>query len=305
MAFLNVNIGILSALDAVSNQPNLRLADLRYNLQGLKTDNVQNFPISLAPGESTTILSNQRSLSISPSTTIVVSQTPKGLMRLQMAIGQRTSRAAGDNTTQWTLGVTGQIVTLTATGGTISNLSLLSPNDQVALGSDFSPTNQGSFRIMAFGSNYVEFINPYASPQIVTATNNSLSIYSSGPVQVGDVVDISSQAFAYPNQGSFPVVNVTDQYIDVVNPNLFPQTVTNVTSGFVVYPFCYQWMFLVVDNKSLVGLNGDTPSVVVEPPVEGDQVRNPGIMLKRGKTFEITVVNIGSSLMQGFLLLAE
>lgn len=304
MSLINVNLGILAYSDAeASNQPQLRLADLKWSLPGLHTESVRNVAVALAPGESMTVFSSARFLSFNTGTLFQI--TKQGdRMRIKASIGQRLNRAIGqDLTTTWTISRADRVMRIEATAGTLPNLATVQVGDSIRLASGFSPLNQGAYLILGKSATYVEVENPYAQSESVT---EQVSIYSSGPVQIGDVVDVTALEFTFVNQGSFPVVDVTDSYIEVLNPSCYPQTVTGITSGVTVYPFSYKWMLLAVDRKVKVGLNGElAQSIEVEPPIEGDINRAPGLMLKRGKVFEISIKNVGPKPVQGFVLLAE
>lgn len=305
MSFLNVNLGLLAYQDGPStNQPRLRLADLQWSLQGITTNNFKNIPISLAPGETQTITTTARTLTVSPSDTFEVTNLGSGIMRVAGDFVPRTGRAYGDGTTQWTTTKSGSAVKMQAVGGTMPTFAGMSVGDQITIAAGFNPLNQGTFIILSKGADYVEFVNPYAEAEV--AVMGTLYIYSPGPVQKGDTLDITASEFAFPNQGSFSIVAVTDQYIDVLNPNVFPQSVTNVNDGFTIYQSAFKWMALMVDRKIFVGLNGDAPGKVeVEPAVEGDLAKNPGMFVKRGKVFEVQLKNSGQQVASGFLILAE
>lgn len=305
MSLLNVNLSILAYSDATATlQPNVRLADLKWSLLGLPSDNFKNVPISLAPGETLTVASTSRTLSYSGATSFVVTKQGADRMRISASFGQRLSRNSGDNTTVWDLTKNGQVVRLTASANTAPGFAGIQIGDSVNL-TAFNSYNNGEYVILSKGTNYIEFVNAYAQNQ-AGVTTSPLSIYSSGPVQKGDILDITSPQFAFPNQGAFPVLAVTDQYIEVLNPNAFNQTVTGITTGFDVYPYAYKWMMIAVDRKVVVGLNGSGPSSIeVEPPVEGDLIKTPGLFLKRGKVFQVQIMNTGAVQALGFLLLAE
>jgi len=65
-------------------------------------------------------------------------------------------------------------------------------------------------------------------------------------------------------------------------------------------------MLMAVDRKLTVRLNGDTgDGVIVDPPEDGDIVETPGLFLKRGKVFSVTIENKGIELATGVLALAE
>jgi hypothetical protein len=305
MSLLNLNVSLLAYSDGPkSAQPKLRLADLSWSLLGIPTDNFKNIPISLAPGETMTVATTARTLSYSPSTSFAVTSPSAGRMRISASIGQRTARSYGDSTTTFALTRAGNAMTLTSTGGTAPDFTTFHAGDFLYFGSAYSPFNQGEFQIVKVGSGLVEFVNPIGIAEGPIAA--SLNAYSTGPVQAGDILDISDPAFAILNQGQFPVVLATDSFIDVLNVSAFPETATGLANGLQIYPFAYKWLAIAIDRKILVGLNGDAPSTIeVEPPAEGDLVNSPGFMIKRGKVYEVQVTNATAQQAQGFLILAE
>lgn len=304
MSLLNVTLALLAYQDGPATQtPNIRLADLKWAFQGLSTDQVRQVPIRLAPGETMTIASTARTVTFNGSTSFAVTQV-NGKMRITCSIGQRTARPSGDSTTQWTLTVTGEVCRLTAIGGTSPDFTQIIAGDTVTLDVPFQAPNQGDFVILSKGSNYVDFVNPYA---IAENQTGQVQFCSSGPVQTGDTLDLTGNAaFSFPNRGAFPITRVTAQFIEVLNPNVYTETVSGVTGNLSIYPFTYQWLLAAVGGRVLVGLNGDTPSgIEIEPPAKCDLTKNPGLFLKRGKVFQVQVSNPELTQVEGFLLLAE
>lgn len=306
MSLLNINLGVLAYSDGpASNQPKMRLADLAWSMQGLPTGQFRNTPISLAPGETMTVATTVRPITLTSETEVTITSIDGDRMIVTGNFGQRTARATGDQSTVWEITKSGSVVRLSVKSGAAANFAQVQVGDILNVSQGFCVQNQGEFLILSKGSNYVEYINAYAQEE-TDISGEPVSIYSSGPVQKGDIIDLTSQSLAFPNQGSFPVTAVTDKYIEVINPQAFPQTVSGFSSGMCVYPFAYKWVMVAVDHKVLVGLNGNAPgSIEVEPQVENDLVRNPGIFLKRGKVFELQIMNPGLKPVSGFVLLAE
>jgi hypothetical protein len=304
MSFLSLNIGILAFADAVkSQQPDIRLADIKWSLQGLQTNSFKQIPVSLAPGETLTLASTSRTLNVSNSQLVITKK--ESTMRIAASIGQAVVKNAGDATTLWSFTKSHNgVCKLEATGGTIPNLSLVSAGSILELKNPFSVRNQGQFLILKSSSTSVEFINELASSEASSVTAG-VDIFTKN-IQVGDILDITASEVAFPNRGSFPVSKVGADYIELVNPSAFPETATGVSSGIVAYPFAYKWVMAAVDRKVLMGLNGSSPSAIeIEPPVEEDIVKNPGLFIKRGRVFEVTMTNTGIQQVSGFLILAE
>ena len=305
MSLLNVNLALLAYSDATATQtPNLRLADMKWSMQGLPTSNFKNIPISLSPGESMTIASTIRTLAFTAQTNFVVTKRGSDRMRITGSFGQRISRQLGDETTVWSIELSGNAVRLKYSSGATPNLSNIQIGDKIKI-TGAQTFNCGEFMVLSKGSDSLDFSNSYAQAES-NIEAEKISVYSNGPVQKGDILDISAPQFTFVNQGSFPILEVTDSYIEVLNPNAFDQTVAGVTSGFSVYQYAYKWMMIAVDRKVRVGLNGQAPTVIeVEPAVEGDLIKQPGIFLKRGKVYEVQIMNSGLENVQGFLVLAE
>lgn len=308
MSLINVSLNLVAYADALKNvNPSVKFTDLKWSLMGLPTDQPQMIPIALAPGVTQTIMSLTRTLSFSGATSFVIADVPGSTdVQIQTSFGQRVGRTDGDSTTQWTVTRTNNLTRLFFTGtGTAPNFSSMQVGDGVTLGAGFNTFNQGDFTIvnLSVSGTYIEFVNPIGTGETVLA---QVDVYSNGPVQVGDVIDISNGAFSYPNQGQFKITRVTDTLVEFSNPNAVPETVTGVTSGFVVYPVAAKWMLMAVDHRIKIAFNGEaTFGTEVEPPVDGDINNNPGLLLKRGKIFQLDITNPGLSVASGFVFLSE
>lgn len=307
MSLLNVNLAILAYADApASATPLLRLADLKWSMMGLPTENFRNIPLSLAPGETSTIATTARSIYVAFSGTYEVSSPKDGVLRLTGNLGQRTSRSVGsDETTEWSITKTGDLVRATYTGnGTEPNfLGTVWPGDGITLDDPFMTYNQGDYTVVSVSSNYIEFLNPLGQSETVSG---DIRFYSSGPVQKGDILDISSNKFSYLNRVTAPISRVNDQFIEVPAATVVAESVTEAMGGINIYPNAYKWLLIAVDHKAVVGLNGENPSTIeVEPYVEGDLSKQPGLFMKRGKVFEVRIKNPGLTPVQGFVILSE
>jgi hypothetical protein len=189
--------------------------------------------------------------------------------------------------------------------GTAPTFGGMVAGDGVTLGTGFATLNQGDFTIVNVGADFVEFTNKLASNETVTA---QVEIYSSGPVQIGDTLCLTSTAFSFPNRGQFKILRVTDALVEFSNADVVPETgITGVgATELVVYSSSWNWMLMAMEGKAIVRLNGDTDSgVEVEPQSDGDIVNDPGLFLKRGKVFSVDIENPGLTAVTGVLVLAE
>lgn len=299
MSFLTLNLGVLAFADSVkSQQPDIRLADLKWSLQGLHTNNFKQIPVSLAPGETMTIASTARTLSLGAALTV---SKVESNMRIKGSFGQAVVKVMSPmNEYKLTRSPNG-VCKLEILNGTMTVATAM---DIVELNEGFSIRNKGQFAVLKASNTSIEFINDLGTTEAANISGG-VTVFTK-KIQVGDIIDITSVEFAFPNRGTFPVSKIGADYLEIANPNAFPESVANVTSGITAYPFAYKWMLLAVDHKVIMGLNGSSPSVIeIEPPVEGDIAKNPGLFLKRGKVFEVSLYNSGVEVVNGFLILAE
>lgn len=305
MSLLNVNLSVTAYVDGPkSSNPKMKLHDSIINLMGLPTDKIETNNISLSPGETKVISSTLRTLSFTNLTTFTVTKS-QATVRLSGSFGQRTGRTDGDATTEWLVANNQDLITLTFTGtGTAPNFTSMVAGDYVTLDAPFSSLNQGDFQIVKVGTNFIQFMNPIGAGETQAAQVN---VYSSGPVQKGDILDITSPQFAFPNRGQFAITRITDSFVELSNSLGVPEVVTGVLAGSLnIYSNAFKWMFLATDQRLTVRLNGATDSSTeVDPSVDGDLVNSPGIMLKRGRVYQVELQNMSQKNSSGFILLAE
>lgn len=308
MSLINVSLNLVAYADALKNvNPSVKFTDLKWSMLGLPTNQPQMIPIALAPGTTQTVMSLTRTLSYSGGTSFVIaSVVGTSDAQIQASFGQRIGRTDGDGTTQWTVTRTNTLVRLMFTGtGTAPDFTTFVLGDGVTLETGFNISNQGDFTIvnLSVSGHWVEFVNPIGVGETVTA---QADIYSNGPVQVGDIIDISNSNFSFPNQGQFKLTRVTDTFVEFSNPYAVPETVTGVSSGLVIYPVASQWMLLAIDHQVKLAFNAEgTFGSIVQPPVDGDLACNPGLLLKRGKIFQLDINNPGLAMATGFVFLSE
>lgn len=307
MSLINVSLNVTAYADEPkTTNPLVKFADFSWSMLGMPTKIPKQVNYNLAPGETKQIMSTARTLSFNGSTSFTISQLSDGVTaRLAGNFGARTARVDGDGTTEWELTVSNKLVKLRATGvGTAPTFGGMAAGDGVYLGSLFSPLNQGYFQVVKVGADYIQFVNAIAQDETLLS---QVEIYSSGPVQVGDVLDISSTQFSFPNRGQFQITAVTDSYVDFKSMNAVPEAgITGVTTGLTIYSEYYKWLMIASEGRIQVRFNSDsTTGCEVEPEVPNDFSKNPGLLLKRGKVFELTLSNPTLDVIDGVVLLAE
>jgi hypothetical protein len=308
VSLINISVNLVAYADATkSDNPRVKFADLSWSMMGLPTGIPHQIPIYLAPGETKSIVLLNRTLSFNGSTSFNIELVDGTLdARLVGDFAARTGRPDGNGTTEWAVTRTGNLTRFTYTGtGTSPTFGSIVAGDGVTIEAGFNELNQGDFTIVKVGADYFEVINAIAQPETVVA---QVEIYSNGPVQIGDTLDLSSAGFSSPNQGKFKIKRVTDKWVQFANSYAIDQTgVTGVAStDLVIYPELHTWMLLAVDRRVFVRVNGDTGNgTEVEPPLEGDLVNYPGLYIKRGKVYRLELVNPSLAPATGTVFLAQ
>jgi hypothetical protein len=141
------------------------------------------------------------------------------------------------------------VARITQTAGTAFNLAGVQIGDFIKidvtndyLTSPFATSNQKEFLVQAVGANYLDFVdNGNSSEEVVTLGADFakvIKVLSQGDVLLGDTLSIESATGINPsNVGAFEVVNVSDNFVEFVNPLCVEQTLTNIATSIVVYEY--------------------------------------------------------------------
>lgn len=305
---LNLKLVVYSDTDSGSNP---KLKDLDYDriMESVPTDGLFSKRFSnVGPGTTVSVVATTRTLSQDGTTQWTVTLVDGATFRFRWTAGTnpvlRTARAiAVDGTTAWTLTKNGPIVRYTASAGTLPNLASVVVGDTLLIedGTPFNTANVGIFTVLGKGATYVEVSNEagVAEGPIVQSTLASglppVSIFSNGPVLVGDEVRVKSTAFNIQNRGTYRVIRITSNYFDLENADGFPEAsiVVGAADGIVFYPSVYRWLYAETDQRVSVRINGDaTDNLELEPVVEGN-AEKPGVMLFRGTVYSLVIANNG------------
>ena len=125
----------------------------------------------------------------------------------------------------------------------------------------------------------------------VLATDAQFQAFSTSGVQVGDRVDISS-GFSTATRKTFEVVAVTSTFFEVISTlPLPPETgITPGASGLIFYTDTKSFLYIEADQEAAVRVNGGDSSHRLSP-VEASNPDKPGIYMKRGPTWSLSIVN--------------
>jgi hypothetical protein len=289
MSYLSLSLN--TAASSVENPlKSSSAASLAFDVAGLKLDIAEGFSVVLDPREERVVASTRKLLSLDSTTELQVTQPYNSLSQETtwrvMWTGNGTNpnfrvrRTLTINNTT-TVSVTRLNDTVTrvqfsvaiGANAKLNDILLFEKENDLGLVSPFNPVNQGvPVRIVGVGSNYLDVDDAGVlvnETSIVLGVDylSVLKVFSSSGVQVTDVLKIDSSAFNYGNRGTYKVIFVSADYIDIEAPSLVPETVSGITDGFQVFTNSIYYfavkakgqLQLIVDEKVLdLSLLGDT-----------------------------------------------
>ena len=285
MSFLNLNYQTVLYRDQSSQNPQFRGGgDITKSYQALPAQNERACDNVIGPGETKTIASTLRAITIDSTTELSIERpiSTDSVMRLRWTgVGTnpnfRTKRdldAAADTEIK-ILRVAPNTMRLSQEAGTAIDTSTIQVGDVIrferstdSFTSPLSPGNQGkSYIVQAKGSNYIDFVDNQAA--IEEQTNVVLGadyekvvrVMSSGPVKVGDTLKIDGP-YNLSNTGYFTVTDVAYDYVEVQNQYGVVETVVNSSNMFKIYDYLIGFLHLVGNARFDVKLNGQTAFTV-------------------------------------------
>lgn len=283
-----------------TNNPNLSTLKWTRQGNGIPSEKGESLEFALAPGESKTLFNGSRSLSQTSSTQYQLLLKTGTTNTYQMLwVGGpapvfRTLRTTGaDATTQATVTKSANVITIASTGGTAFNFIVggVVVGDFVSVGNDFSQVNQGRFQLIQATATSISFINPNGTAEgpITMGADfaDQVRVYSSGPVQVGDTLNITA-TFSPATYGAYEITGVQDNLIEFYsNESLVQETVTG--NGIAIYSAAKKLIYLETDKKVGINING-SPESALEPFYD-QNVDVPGMMLKKTLVYSLVVTN--------------
>lgn len=193
--------------------------------------------------------------------------------------------------------------TAVATNGFTTANVQVGDNMLILPGAGCSQASQGLFTILAKTSTSVTVQNLNAineSFAVLDATQ--FLIYSNGgttnQTQINDTVDISA-GFSLATSGNYTVTQVTPKWIEIAEaaPNGLPleSNIIPTAAGFVIYKTVKNFVMIAAQQSVAVSFNGDTSATVLIDPLEEANPERPGVLLKNGSFYKLTIQNNGLS----------
>ena len=289
MSYLSLSLN--TAASSVENPlKSSSAASLAFDVAGLKLDIAEGFSVVLDPREERVVASTRKPLSLDSTTELQVTQPYNSLSQETTWRIRWTGNGTNPNfrvrrtltiSNTTTVSVTRLNDTVTrvqfsvaiGSNAKLNDILLFEKENDLGLVSPFNPVNQGiPVRVVGVGSNYLDVDDAGVlvnESGIVLGVDylSVLKVFSSSGVQVTDVLKIDSSAFNYGNRGTYKVIFVSSDYIDIEAPSLVPETVSGITDGFQVFTNSIYYfavkakgqLQLIVDEKVLdLSLLGDT-----------------------------------------------
>lgn len=328
-AFLNTFFKIQAYGDtSINSNPKLKYVDWQRDMMGVIVDDPGSKPYTVDPGASKVIFNGTRSTTIGSATAFDVTLSPLDPSRYRFTWnggqnpGLRTDRG---------LQLNGEAVTIAVNANSTVNMSVpaLSAHDfTTVVGGDivfipgtstgdsagpFSILNEGFWQVLAVvSSTNIVLSRPVgvsfgATSETKTLTSNAqLQAFSANGVQVGDVVDISA-GFPLALERAFELVTVTSTFFEVESSSALPVTPGNVpgVSGMIFYSDPKNFIYIEVDQEAAIQVNGDTGQSNRLSPIEAGNPSAPGMYMKRGVTWSLTIVNRSQVTLNAFVIQSE
>lgn len=311
MAFLNLNYRFLMYEDSGDpKNPDVRIPDIHKDIQSITIEFDKSERTVVYQNEIKDIVTTQRNI-LSDATTEYTFERPistEDNFRIKhtgvgTAPAFRTNRNIGGaaDTQVSITRVTNYVARIQNTGGTPWNLASVQVNDIIkfdkdtdAVTSPFSAANKGkSWIIQNIGTDFIDFVdNGSAGAENVTLGADFASVLkavSSGSVRPGDLVDIDGSGINPSNHGKFSVKDVSDDFLEFVNPLGVEETVTLGTNTVIVFEYLIGFVHLRADAPIKIRFGNQTEYVQV------DRIGSEAIFLGSPCTYKIQAMNDGAA----------
>lgn len=191
-------------------------------------------------------------------------------------------------------------------GSTATPFNLISGGvvvgDNVIIGSNFNPLNQGTFQVIAVTSTSftVENLTGVNEGPIVLGSGfaSQISIFGSAGVQVGDTLVISG-GFSAAIQGSYEITAVSAESVQFSSTSLLPSQGPVTTEAITIYSNAKTLVYIESDSILDVILNG-VDIGQIEPFMISNaalpslpQQAVPGIFMLKSTVWSLSVTNNG------------
>lgn len=328
-ATLNLFTKLLAFSDTVVNSnPRLRAADWERECDGIPVKDPDSKGHEIPVGTSKLIFDGTRATTLDGTTAFSISllSTNNSSYRITHTGGTNPTFRTGRGLT-----LNSCVVTFAVAGNNLVNLSvpLLTPSDFTpVLAGDFifiphtstgdianvlNVLNAGYWQVLAKTDNFnLVIARPSGDTfegvsETVTLTSNAqLRAYGPTGVQVGDAMVISG-GFSGAAQKTFTITAVTDLFVEFVSTLPIPNETGIIpgVAGMAFYTDNKRILYIEADQEAVIRINGDSGNFQKLSPIEPGNPGKPGILLKTGSVFSLTIVNKSTSMLNVLVISAE
>lgn len=281
MATLNVGYSVLIFEDCNNTKnPDVRLPDITRNIEGIQVDFDKSERCAIYTNEIKDIVTTQRTVAWDSTTQLQFVRPVVGSNTMRIfytgtgtAPAFRTKRAiAGDvDTTVSITRVTDYVARIQNTSGTVWSLGTVQTNDLIrfekntqTFTSPFATINVGTqYVVQAVGADYIDFIDNGASGAesgIALGADfaTALKVITQGPAKVTDIIELSGAGLNPSNYGRFEITDVSNDYIEIINPLGVEQTVLYGTNSLVIYEYLIGFVLIRASGPIKIRVNAQS-----------------------------------------------
>lgn len=323
-SILNLTQKIVAYSDkTVSSNPRLRNVDWTRDMSGMAIGQPKSERIEVLPGAVQLIFDGTRTTTIGVNTAFTVSLSPLNPSRYRFTF------VSGTNPTLRTdraVNLTGIATTFVSNANATANITTATPGFAGVVVGDtvfiphtttgdaanvFNAANVGTWTVIAvISTSNIQVARPSgvdfsASNETQTpASAAQFQIFSASGVQKGDAVDISS-GFSF--QDTFVVDTVTANFFEVISSKAIPSEVAVQpgASGMVFYTNTKRILYIEVDQAAAVRCNGASDNRDRLEPSEPGSTAMPGVFMKTGPVWSLSIVNRSSVVLNALIIHAE
>lgn len=311
---------------AINSNPQNRYFDWAQN-QVVQVDNPKMVPMDVAPGDTVTVFSGQRSTSIGSGTQFTMALSPISSITYRFTWTGTGTNPVFRVDRGLTLSTSSVVVTANSNqtvsfAGTTGAFSAVQVGDTLFIPgpmtgdstSPFNASNQGLWTVISKDgtSTTLQLQRPApagflaATETVPVTANGQVIAFSAAGVQVGDSVDISA-GFSTSIQKTYTVTAITPTWFEVVDTTGLPVTETAVpgTTGIAFFSSPRTYIMVICSQEAVVRLNGDTGNTNRVSPIAAGDEGQTGWYEKWGPVWSLVVVNRSNTVMSLKVLAAE
>jgi len=328
-ATLNLFVKLLAFADTVVNSnPRLRGPDWERECDGIPVSDPDTKGHEIPVGTSKLIFDGTRTTAIDGTTTfsIALLNTSSSSYRITHTSGTnplfRVGRALTLNSCVLTFDVaSNNLVTLSVPSLSPSDFTAVVAGDYLFVPSTttgdtanvINVLNSGYWQVLAKTDIRTLIIaRPSGDTfegvgETVTLTSNAqLRAFAPTGVQAGDALVISG-GFSTATQKTYTVTAVTDLFVEFVSTLPLPNEtgILPTATGMIFYTDNKRILYIEADQEAVIRINGDTGNFQKLSPIEPGNPGRPGIFLKTGSVFSLTIVNRSTSMLNVLVVSAE